>query len=81
MHKIGRIAIVVVMVIAVYLFMLVVMPTIVDIVSSANSTMDASSNMSMYPGTSPAVLATPWFLWFVPGVVGMIAVVVILKKP
>jgi len=81
MHKIGQVIVVVVVMIAVYLIMLVVMPVIVDVVATANSTMNASSNMSMYPGTSPAVVATPWILWFVPGVIGMIAVVVILKNP
>lgn len=80
MGKIGHVIIVVAMVVAVYLLMLVVMPVVVDMSLTANSTMNASSNMSLYPGASPALIASPWVLWFVPGVIGMIAIVVILKK-
>lgn len=81
MGKISAVIVVVVMVIAVYLLMLVVMPVVVDMSLTANSTMNATSNMSLYPGTSGAMVSAPWVLWFVPGVIGMIAVVVILKRP
>ena len=81
MNKIFQVIIVASMVIAVYLLMLVAMPIVVDMSLTANSTMNASVNMSQFPGTSEAVVASPWVLWFVPGVIGMIVVVIILKRP
>lgn len=81
MNKLGTVTIIVGVVIIAYLFLLVVMPVMVDAVSTANTTMAATSNMSNYPGTQEATLATPWVLFFVPGVIGMIAIVITLKRP
>ena len=81
MGKIGSVVIVVVIVIAAYLLLLVTVPILTDSVSTANITMHATSNMTNYPGTAEAVLAAPWVLFFVPGVIGLIAVVIILKRP
>jgi len=80
MNKIGAVIIVMGAVIAVYLLLLVTMPILVDFASTANTTMAATSNMTNYPGTQEAVLSTPWVLWFAPGVIGMIVVVIILKR-
>ncbi len=80
MNKLGAIAIVVAFVIAAYLFLLLVMPVITDIVATSNATMSASSNMSNYPGTSETLVSTPWILFFIPGVVGMVVIVTILRK-
>lgn len=81
MNKIGQVAIVVAIVIAAYLLLLVTMPILVDFASTANTTMHAGSNMTNYPGTAEGVVAAPWALFFVPGVIGIFAIVVILKKP
>lgn len=81
MGKLGGVIIIVAAVIFVYLLVLVFQTVLVDAVSTANTTMAASSNMSNYPGTQEAVLASPWVLWFAPGVIGMIAVVIRLKRP
>jgi hypothetical protein len=80
MNKIGHVAIVVVIVAIVYLIMLVVMPVVVDIAATANATANATSNMSQYPGGSEILIAAPWVLWFVPAGIGMISVVIILKR-
>lgn len=81
MSKIGAVIVTVVAVIIVYLLMLVVMPVLVDLASTANTTMTATSNLTNYPGAAEGVLVAPWFLWFCPAVIGMIVIVVILKKP
>ena len=78
--KLGSVAWIVGLVIIAYLFLLVAMPVITDAVSTANTTMAATSNMSNYPGTQEGVLATPWILFFVPGVIGIIAVVLVLRR-
>jgi len=79
MNKIGQVTLVIVAVIVLYLIMLVVMPLVSDMASTANTTMAASSNLSNYPGATEGIMAAPWVLWFVPGCIGMILIVVILK--
>ena len=81
MSKIGHVMIVVGVVAVAYLLLLVVMPVLADFASTANTTMAASSNMSNYPGMQEATLSTPWIMFFVPGVIGMVVIVVILKQP
>ena len=81
MNKIGAVITVVVLVIAAYLLLLVVMPIISDAALTANTTMNASSNMSLYPGTSGFLMSTPWILFFVPGVIGIAVIVVLLRMP
>ena len=83
MNKIGAVIIVVGVVAAAYLFLLVVMPVFTDIVSTANVTMtEATANFTdVYPGTSEFMVSTPWIMFFVPGVIGIILIVMILRKP
>lgn len=81
MNKLGAVAIVVGVVIAAYLLLMVAMPVLVESVSTANVTMHATSNMSAYPGVAEMTVATPWIMFFVPGTIGIIVIVVILKKP
>ena len=64
-----------------YLFIIIVVPWLADITVTANTTIAASSNMSNYPGLSGAILGTPLFLFFVPGVIGIILVILVLKEP
>lgn len=80
MKKVGGVIVVCAAVFAVYLIMLVVMPTVVDITLIANSTINASGiNTTLQPGSTEILIAAPWILWFVPGIIGMIVVVKILK--
>ncbi len=81
MQKFGKILVTIGFVIAAYLLLLVVVPFIADVTVTANTTMNATSNMSLYPGTSGFMLATPWILFFVPGTIGIIAVIIILRQP
>lgn len=80
MNKVGPVAIVVGMIIAAYLLLLVVMPVLVDFSIAANTTAAASSDMSRMPGASETLIAAPWVLLFVPAGIGMIVIVVILKR-
>ena len=80
MQKLVWIAIVVALVSACYLIMLITMPLVSDLAATANSTMNATSNMSLYPGTSEALMASPWILWFIPGAIGIGVIIVILKS-
>ena len=81
MNKIGAIAITVGMVIICYLLMLVTVPVMVGLISTANTTMAASSNMSAYPGTAGFLVSMPWICWFVPASLGIVVIIMILRKP
>jgi len=55
-------------------------PFLADITVTVNTTLNASSNMSLYPGTSGFLLATPWIMYFIPNVIGVIVVIMILRR-
>lgn len=81
-NKFGQVAIVVGIMGILYLLLLVVMPVLTDIASTANVTAHVTRNASsVYPGSTSFLLASPWILWWAPGVIGMIVVVIILKRP
>ena len=83
MNKIGAVIIVVAVVAVAYILLLLFMPVLVDVVETANTTMaNATANFTtVYPGTGELTVATPWIMLFVPGVIGIIVVVMILRKP
>jgi len=81
MGKARGVFITVAFVVVVYLIMLVTMPIVSEFASTANTTAAASVNVSLQPGSTSALLAAPLVLWFVPGAIGMIVVVVILRQP
>ena len=80
MNKAGAIAIVVGTTIILYLILLVIMPFIAGIASTANTTMAASSNLSNYPGAAEGMLAAPLWLMFVPGGLCIVVVIGILRS-
>ena len=81
MNKIGQVFIVIGLVAACYLILLVVMPVLNQFASSANATIQSSVNVTLFPGAVEVLLAAPWVLWFVPASIGMIAVVLIMRRP
>lgn len=80
MSKMGTLAWIIGIVIFVNLTLLIFIPFLADITVSTNLTLNATSNMSLYPGTSGFLLATPWILYFIPNVAGIIAVIVVLRQ-
>lgn len=79
MNKMGAVLLTVVVVCVAYFLVIVAVPFLAETINSANTTMAASSNMSNYPGTSEFMLSVPWLMYFVPGVIGIIVIVLILK--
>jgi len=63
-----------------YVVLAIFIKFLADQTVSTNATLAASSNMAAYPGTSGFLLSTPWVLYFVPAIIGIIWLVVILKK-
>jgi len=78
--KILAVAIVCTLVAGCYLFMMVVMPFLGDVISTSNATITADSNWANYPGSQGAFISIPWILWFVPVTIGMVIIVIILKS-
>lgn len=64
-----------------YIILTAAMPAINEIVETTNSTLTATSNMSNYPGTQEAILYAPMWIWFIPGLVGVVSSVIIFKMP
>ena len=63
-----------------YLALAFMFPAFVEIVSTANTSIAASANMSNFPGTLPVVNSAPLWIWAVPGLVGIVGTVIVLKK-
>lgn len=80
MSKPRMIAYVIVGVAALYLMLAVFIRFLADTTVSVNAELAAGSNMTQYPGTSGFLLATPWILWFAPAVLGIVLIVIILKR-
>lgn len=82
MNKLGSVLIVIAVIAACYLIILVTIPNIVvPMIESANATMTADvDNLTAYPGSQDLMISTPWILLWVPGVIGMIVIVLILRS-
>jgi len=51
-----------------------------QIISDTLASYNATANMTNFPGMYDATASAPVWLWFIPGPVGMVATVVVLKK-
>lgn len=80
MNKIMGIGVVWIVVIGVYVMLAILMPAINEISGAAATELIATSNMSNYPGTLETVQSSPWWLWAVPSVAGIITTAVMLKR-
>jgi hypothetical protein len=63
-----------------YILMAFTMPAITAISSESAATINASANMSNFPGTIEMVNSAPVWLWFIPGLVGVVTTVIMLVK-
>lgn len=80
MNKMGALAWIIGGAIIVNLILLITIPFLSDVTVTVNSTLNASSNMSLYPGTSGFLLASPWILYFIPNIAAVILVIVVLRR-
>jgi len=75
MNKIWQIGIIVIGVIIVILFLTAIMQVFTEVTETAN----ASANLTPYPGSEAALISAPWYLYFVPVIIGLFAIVGILR--
>lgn len=64
-----------------YIFLAVGMPVIVEITEVSTAEMHATACMTQFPGTVEAVESAPVWMWFIPGLVGIVATVILLRQP
>lgn len=62
-----------------YIMLGFLMPVWLTLSSNATAAMDATANMSNFPGTKEMVQSSPVWVWFIPGSVIVVATVVMLK--
>ena len=63
-----------------YLGIAVTMPAGREMVNEATTQLNASANMSQFPGTQEFVESSPVWIWILPGLIGAIVTAVILKR-
>jgi len=63
-----------------YAMLAIFIKFLADTTVSVNQELAATSNMAAYPGTSDFLLASPWVLYIAPAVIGIITIVVVLKR-
>lgn len=80
MKKVVSIGVIIVLVGLAYIMMTLVMPTISGITQDTADAMETSHNMTAYAGTSETMGATPWILWFIPGGIGIYAIIIALRQ-
>jgi len=80
MNKVGALIVIWAFISIVYIAIAILMPTIQNVASTTATTINASSNMTNYPGTLETVQVFPLIAWFIPGGVGIAATVWMLKR-
>lgn len=80
MSKFKQVVWVIIGVSIVYIMLAIFINFLADITVSVNADLAAAHNMSQYEGTSGFLLATPWILYIAPAVIGIIVIVVLLKR-
>lgn len=69
-----------IVIIFVYVILAAVMPAIIGLSGNASAEIVASCNTSQVVGVNEAVGSSPIWMWFVPGFIGLLATVFVLKK-
>lgn len=79
MGKFGTLVIIWIFIVVAYILIGVTSPAISDISSEASTAMQASGNMTEQPGIQGAVESSPVWIWIIPGFIGIVSTVWILK--
>lgn len=79
-NKIKQVIFIIAGVVLVYVFLTIIIPILADFAGTANATITASSNFTDYPGTQAVLVGAPFWIYFIPGIVGIVAIVFVLKS-
>jgi len=64
-----------------YLLLTAFMPVITDVVEISSANISANPNLDQYVGAKEGLDIMPWVLYLLPGTIGIIALVIALRKP
>ncbi len=78
---IGFLAVMWFMIVFCYIIFAASFPAIQTITANSSQMIAASTNASDFPGAKAMVDSAPVWLWFIPGLVGIIVTVATLKNP
>jgi len=78
--KIVQLGIIWLLTVFVYIILAVCMPAINELVGVSSAALDASANMTQFPGAKEGVETFPVYVWFLPGFAGIVTTVIVLKK-
>lgn len=79
MGKLGTLILIWVFVLVAYILLGTMMPAYSEITSDVSTSIQASCNTSEHPGIVGAVESFPVYVWIIPGIVGMVSTVYVLK--
>jgi len=77
--KVGEVFLICVFITFAYMLLILFQPITNSFVQSANATISASSNWSNYAGAQEVLVGWPFWLWMIPGALGVICTVLVLK--
>ena len=80
MNKIKAVGLLLLGIVSCYAVLAIFIKFLADQTVATNTALDTAHNMSLYPGTSGFLLSIPWVLYIMPAVVGIIWLIIILKK-
>jgi hypothetical protein len=80
LNKAKIVAGIIVFVIVAYLILMAFMPTLLTIFQSVSATLAARAHIERYIGVVDLVAYLPWSFWFLPAIIGTIAIVIVLKR-
>jgi len=78
--KIVQLGIIWLLTVFVYIILAVCMPAINELVGVSSAALDASANMTQFPGTKEGIETFPVYVFFIPGFVGIVTTVIMLKR-
>ncbi len=80
MKKVFQMALLIIGTVFAYILFAFMIPVNVAINEQVITDLNASANMSHFPGTVSFIGSSPVWFWFIPGVVAIVWAVIILKK-
>lgn len=81
MAKLKSVAFICIGVAVCYMFLTAFMPVITEVVEISSANISANPNLDQYVGAKEGLDIMPWLLYLLPGAIGMIALVIVLRRP
>lgn len=80
MNKLKAVAFIVCAVVLCYVLMIAVMPVVQGLAFDVADQVEAAHDMDQYVAADSGLRVMPYVLWFTPGVIGIIALVITVRK-